>query len=261
MMKPISLLTCLTVMTGISISATVFAEPVSEGTFYLKAQHSGKCAHQHGASQTDGGAVTQWDCVDQPNVRLEKMPLGSGYFSLRFQHSGKCLALKTPDRVNDVPLIQETCTYDGKPTQTWLQLPGEGKFIKLQASNEYCLHQQGATLNNGDPITGWECVDQPNVRWEMVAYVSPLPTVPPITMIEKTCGEYADGAVAQFDKKVAFEKANQLDCRLGPNARWQGNRDSHYGWCVDNKANAGMLQAETAARDTELGGCYSIPIK
>lgn len=260
-MKPLLFTSLSLVLVSTSLTATVNAEPTVEGIYYLKAQHSGKCAHQHGASQADGGAVTQWDCVDQPNVRLEKIPLGSGYFSLRFQHSGKCLALKTPDRVNDVPLIQETCSYDGKPTQTWLQLPGEGKFIKLQASNEYCLHQQGATLNNGDPITGWECVDQPNVRWEMLAYTPPLPTAPPITMIEKTCGEYADGAVAQFDKKVAFEKANQLDCKLGPNARWQGNRDSHYGWCVANKANADMLQAETAARDTELGGCYSIPIK
>lgn len=260
-MQPISTPILLTVLVSVSPMTTVAAEPASEGTFYLKAQHSGKCVHQHGASKADGGVVTQWDCVEEPNVRLDKIPLGSSYFSLRFQHSGKCLALQQPDRVNDIPLIQETCTYDGKPTQTWLQLPGEGKFIKLQASNEYCLHQQGATLNNGDPITGWECVDQPNVRWEMVAYAPPLPTAPPITMIEKTCGEYADGAVAQFDKKVAFEKANHLDCQLGPNARWQGSRDSHYGWCVDNKANADMLQAENNARNKELNACYSIPIK
>lgn len=260
-MKPLLFSSLLLTLGGTSLVSTANAEPTVEGTYYIKAQHSGKCVHQHGASQAEGGLVTQWDCIEQPNVRLEKIPLGSGYFSLRFQHSGKCLALKTFSRANDVPLVQETCAYDGKETQTWLQLPGEGKYIKLQASNGLCLHQHGATMGNDDPITGWECLDQPNVRWELIPYTAALPTAPNTTMIEKLCGKYADSAVVQFEKKVAFEQANQLDCGLGPNARWQGNRDSHYGWCKENKANADMLKAEADARDKELNGCYSKPIK
>lgn len=252
-----------TLLAGIALLSTaafhslsLAAEPAPEGVFYIKAQHSGKCVHQQGGSMADGAAVTQWDCVNQPNVHLEKVPTGSGYFLLRFQHSGKCLSVKGAGRSNDTPIIQQTCEYDGPIHQTWSQLPGEGKYVKLQSSLGLCLHQHGATTRNGDAITGWECVDQANVRWEMLPLAPTLPVSPPQTMIEKKCQDYADSAIDQFNRKTALEQANRIDCQLGPNARWQNNRDNHYGWCVANKANDTLMQAETAARKQELNRCY-----
>lgn len=165
-MKPIYAL-CAAFTTAV-LATSVNAEPVPEAVFYLKAQHSGKCVHQLNGTWDDGGSVTQWKCIDQPNVRLEKIPAGSGYFFLRFQHSGKCLTVKDEKRDNGTAIIQKTCDYSGPIGQTWKQEAGEGKYVKFQSTTGLCLHQHGSTNGDGDAITGWECVDQPNVRWEIV---------------------------------------------------------------------------------------------
>ncbi len=167
-MNPLNILGTALALTLMSLTPPTSAEPVPVGTFYLKAQHSGKCVHQHGGTFEEGGKVTQWECIDQPNVRIEKLPVGGPYFMLRFQHSGKCLTVKGEGRSNGTPIIQQTCHYDGPIGQTWEQVAGEGKYIKLQSQTGLCLHQHGQTTSNGDPITGWECVDQPNVRWELI---------------------------------------------------------------------------------------------
>lgn len=260
--------TAFSALLGTAWMMTAVAQPVPESVFYLKAQHSGKCAHQHGASQAEGAAVTQWECVDQPNVRIEKIPAGSGYFFLRFQHSGKCLTVEGDKRTNGTPIIQQTCNYAGPVGQTWMQLPGEGKYVKFQSTTGLCLHQHGNTTNNGDPITGWECVDQPNVRWEIVPYANTsntapsggIPTAPQTTMIEKQCGEYADAAVAKFNEKVALEQAGKWYCPPNPNGRWQSDRNNHYGWCMENKAREDWIKSENEARNKDLRDCQVKPL-
>jgi hypothetical protein len=153
---------------GIMATSISVAAPVPDGVYYIKAEHSGKCVHQNNATQADGGNVTQWDCVDQPNVKIEKISAGGGYFMLRFQHSGKCVTVESGDGQNGTNIIQETCDSGWPPKQTWMEIPGQGNFVKIQSSIGHCLHQDGATLGNGDNITAWECGDQPNIRFEFV---------------------------------------------------------------------------------------------
>ncbi|WP_028490415.1 RICIN domain-containing protein [Thiothrix lacustris] len=262
-------LALLVVSLSVVVLTTAAYADQPDGLYYLKAQHSGKCVHQHGATNAEGGNVTQWDCVDQPNVRIEKVTAGGSYFTLRFQHSGKCLTVEGDGDQNGTNIIQETCDPLAPRYQTWMELPGQGKFVKIQSSIGLCLHQHGATMGNGDNITAWECVDQPNVRFEFVPAnpsmtdTSNAPTIPSVPIkIDQACNTYADGAVKQYERKVAFEQGNNgLDCKLGPNARWQSDRKNHYGWCVDQKADSAMLKAETDARDRELNGCFSILVK
>lgn len=154
--------------TSALFTPTVQADLAVVGTYFLQAQHSNKCAHQHGNVQTEGAAVTQWKCVRQPNVYIEKIPVGSGYFMLRFRHSGKCLTVKNEARTNGTPIIQQTCNYEGPIGQTWMETDKQGNYVKIQSSTGLCLHQHGATHGNGDLITGWECVDQGNVRWKWI---------------------------------------------------------------------------------------------
>jgi hypothetical protein len=42
--------------------------------FFLVAKHSGKCLQQHGAMQGNGDPITQWDCIDQPNLQWKFAP-------------------------------------------------------------------------------------------------------------------------------------------------------------------------------------------
>ena len=181
----VQFLQCVLAATTLGAIGTSSAEPASEGVFQLKAQHSGKCVHQHGATMDEGGAVTQWTCVDQPNLRIEKLTAGSGYFFLRFQHSGKCLTVENEGRSNGTPIIQQSCNYAGPIGQTWKELPGDGRYVKIQSSTGLCLHQHGNTSGDGDPITGWECVDQPNVRWELVPQGpgNPQSSAPPASSV------------------------------------------------------------------------------
>src|SRR4051812_17222054 len=50
--------------------------------YYVVTKHSNKCLHQHGATQGNGDAITQWDCIDQPNVKLERISAGFPFYFL-----------------------------------------------------------------------------------------------------------------------------------------------------------------------------------
>lgn len=257
---------------AISLSATTVTTTAyaahPDGLYYIKAQHSGKCVHQHGSTNAEGGNVTQWDCVDQPNVRIEKVTAGGPYFTLRFQHSGKCLTVEGDSAENGANIIQATCVEGAPRNQTWMELPGDGKFVKIQSSIGHCLHQHGYTQGNGDNITAWECVDQPNVRFEFVPANSSMtdksnaPTVPSVPVkIDQACNTYADDAVSKFNEKAALEKAGKWYCALDSSARWQANREAHYGWCKENKAREDWLKSENDLRNKELRDCQVAPIR
>ena len=139
--------------------------PPAGGTYFVVAKHSGKCLHQHGATQGNGDPITQWDCVDQPNVKLEEVPAGEGYVFLKFQHSGKCVHQYGATQGNGDRITQWECV--NQPNVKLKKVPASDGyfFLKFQHSGK-CVHQQGATQGNGDPITQWDCVDQPNVQWK-----------------------------------------------------------------------------------------------
>lgn len=135
--------------------------------YFVVARHSGKCLHQHGGTASDGDPITQWDCVNQGNLKLEKVPAGDGYFYLRFQHSGKCLHQHGGLYANGAPITQWSCI-----NQANLRLrerdAGDGYvFLQFQHSGK-CVHQHGATRENGGAITQWDCVSAPNIQWRFV---------------------------------------------------------------------------------------------
>ncbi len=37
--------------------------------YYMVAKHSGKCAQVNGVSKSNGAVISQWDCVNQDNVK------------------------------------------------------------------------------------------------------------------------------------------------------------------------------------------------
>jgi hypothetical protein len=58
---------------GIVLSTALVAlllrsSPVIADDFFISALHSGKCMQVDGASQDDAATISQWECVNQPNV-------------------------------------------------------------------------------------------------------------------------------------------------------------------------------------------------
>jgi len=49
-------------------------EPAGGDWWHIKFAHSGKCAHVHGGARANGTAITQWDAVDQPNLKWRFIP-------------------------------------------------------------------------------------------------------------------------------------------------------------------------------------------
>lgn len=45
-------------------------------SFYLQVQHSEKCMHVHSGGWENGALITQWACINQPNVLWTFEPVG-----------------------------------------------------------------------------------------------------------------------------------------------------------------------------------------
>jgi hypothetical protein len=142
--------------------------------YFITARHSGKCLHQHGGTFGNGDRITQWDCVEEPNVKLQKVPADGDTFFLRFGHSGKCVHLPGPSAANGTPITQWDCI--DLPNVKWRQQDAGGGYVYLRsAATDKCIHQHIGTHGNGDPITQWDCVDEPNVQWLLSPTSPPLP--------------------------------------------------------------------------------------
>jgi hypothetical protein len=188
--------------------------------FYVQAQHSGKCVHQQGSIKGNGGLVSQWECLNQGNVKLEKVALGSGYFFLRFPHSNKCLTVRDDVIANGIPLIQYECIEGAPRNQSWREVKTDTPpYVKIESSLGTCLHQTGGILSNGGELSAWECIDQPNVRWQFIPAPAELSSCPVATYsngkLKIPAVEVADSSfVGVSSYKVDMDLINPLPLRF-----------------------------------------------
>jgi Ricin-type beta-trefoil lectin domain-like len=98
--------------------------------YELQAAHSRKCAHVQAASRDNGGRISQWTCNANQFDRVDTVR--RDYFK-------------------------------------WNKVHPRGEWFKLQAvhSNK-CAQVNGASRQNGMPITQWDCVNQANVYWKQM---------------------------------------------------------------------------------------------
>ena len=85
--------------------------------YYIRARHSGKCVHQHGHTYANGDPVTQWECIDQGNVKVRIIPAANNFYYLQFEHSGKCVHVHGASWANGTPITQWTCI--NQPNVQW----------------------------------------------------------------------------------------------------------------------------------------------
>jgi hypothetical protein len=134
--------------------------------FELKAVHSGKCAQVNGLSQDNGAKITQWQCVDQPNVLWRKINAGNGYFKLQAKHSGKCAQVNGASQNNGADITQWDCVNQNNVL--WKQEPaGDTSYYIINKASDKCMQVDGISQGNGANISQWDCVNQPNVKWEI----------------------------------------------------------------------------------------------
>jgi hypothetical protein len=149
-----------------------YTQAAAADYFFVSAKHSNKCLHQQGSTQVNGGPVTQWECLDQANMKLEEVPAGDGYIFLRFAHSGKCVHQQGASQANDAIITQWDCV--DQPNLKIKKTPaGDGYFFLAFQHSGKCIHQQGGVQANAAVISQYECIDRPNLKWRFKPMSSP----------------------------------------------------------------------------------------
>ncbi|WP_017653375.1 RICIN domain-containing protein [Fortiea contorta] len=165
--KPIRNL-CLGLLTSLTFLPIV-AHASNEGYRYIRVRHSDKCLHVNGNQGIGNGvAATQWQCVDQNNLKwkLEAAPGGNDYYFIRSKFSDKCLQIDGASMDNGAAVTQWDCVNQNNVKWKFVSA-GEGYFYIKAKHSDKCLQVDGGSLENGARISQWDCVNQSNVKWKV----------------------------------------------------------------------------------------------
>src|SRR5829696_6334883 len=119
--------------------------PSSQGQSreFLKARHSARCAQVDNASHNNGARISQWECVNQPNVRWRKRGADRGYFYLQNINSNKCAQVAGASKDNGAPITQWDCV--NQANVHWREAPaGEGFVYLVNRASNKCMQVAGA---------------------------------------------------------------------------------------------------------------------
>jgi arabinogalactan endo-1,4-beta-galactosidase len=158
---------------GLGLGLTLFTisgntQAFSVNTFtYRRAMHSAKCLHINDGTQADNYPVTQWSCVNQPNVKWSLQPVSgsSSYYRIRSQASNKCLRVKDSSTTEYAQIVQYNCNSSAESLK-WSIVPVRDNHYYIK--NKYtgkCVHVHDASQSNGAAITQRTCENIPNILW------------------------------------------------------------------------------------------------
>lgn len=145
---------------------------------FLKARHSDKCAQVDGGSADNGANISQWDCLDQNNVKWTWVETGNGYVFLKAKHSGKCAQVDGASQANGANISQWDCLnqdnvkWQFKLVQT---VNGQRYYNVVNKASGKCMQVNENSNANGANISQWDCVNQDNVKWAL--HVPPTASV------------------------------------------------------------------------------------
>lgn len=94
---------------AVMIPASTSAQIVPYSYFYIVAKHSNKCAQVNGASGANGAVISQWDCLNQNNVKWYLYEAGEGYLYIRAKHNNKCAQVNRASGLNGAVISQWDC--------------------------------------------------------------------------------------------------------------------------------------------------------
>jgi len=132
----------------------------------------GTFLHVHGGVPSDGAKITAWAWVDQPNLKwhIEAVPNKPGFFFLCSVANPAFVVHQLGANSNNGGEIttwnKGTHGHQGNLQVSFEPAGGDYHFIKFAHSGKY-VHVHGASTANDTPITQWDKVDQPNLKWRI----------------------------------------------------------------------------------------------
>lgn len=135
--------------------------------FRVIAKNSGRCLHVHGGGNANGANITQWNCVDKPNVQWQFVPANEpGYFFMKARHSGKCAHVDGGGNANGTNITQSDCV-DQDNVKWRKKYLGDGYFNLIAKNSDKCAQVHGGGKAKGANITQSDCVNKNNLKWRL----------------------------------------------------------------------------------------------
>jgi hypothetical protein len=160
------------------MTALMSGPAMAQDYVFLRAKHSDKCAQVDDASLADGANISQYDCVNQDNVKWRWTDTGNGYLLLQAKHSGKCAQVDDASNANGANISQYSCVNQDNVKWTFklVESTNGAKYYNIvnKASGK-CLQVDNASRANGANISQYDCVDQDNVKWK-ISSAAPVTT-------------------------------------------------------------------------------------
>jgi hypothetical protein len=145
-----------------TLTYTVGAQPITNGTYHLVNRGSGKYLDNLGAT-TDGAGVGQWASSTSNNQKWT-LAYNGGYFTLTCVSSGKCLD-GGGNVANGATVVQ--WTSNGGTNQQWTLVPVGGSYYKIvNRTSGKCVDSNGGTAN-GSLMKSYPSGTTNNQQWSI----------------------------------------------------------------------------------------------
>jgi Ricin-type beta-trefoil lectin domain-like/O-Glycosyl hydrolase family 30/Bacterial Ig domain/HYR domain len=155
------------------------AEPfpaLADGLYRIKVKHSGKYMQVNNASNNNGAALTQWQFVDQDNLKFMVRKKGFDYM-ITPKYNEKLLTIANQSQTNGALLTQsDDIGYDH---QRFYIIPdAESGYYRIvtKHSNKHLAVLANSQLNGGS-IVQWTSLNGDNFKWQFEP-VEEIPVLP-----------------------------------------------------------------------------------
>ncbi|MFC7114487.1 alpha-amylase domain-containing protein [Natronoarchaeum sp. GCM10025703] len=135
-----------------------------EGTYSLRASHSGKALDVEGASTADGANVHQWGYLGKDNQHWTVEALGGDEYRLIAQHSGNVLAA---DGTGDGANVQQEAWADTASQRWTLGDVGDGSYVVENVGSGKTLDVEEASTDDGANVHQWGYLGKGNQHWTL----------------------------------------------------------------------------------------------
>lgn len=132
-----------------------YAPNIADGTYSLKAVHSGKCLDVPNSSTAAGTQIQQYTCNNSTAQRFQVVHLGNGYYRIVNVNSGLALHVASFLTGNNAAIQQHEAHGGDNQLFTFVAY-GSGYMLKPKASYK-CLDVPSASTANGALLQQYTC--------------------------------------------------------------------------------------------------------
>lgn len=152
-----------------SFEAVTPSTPVADGTYMIKASHSGKYMSVAGWSTQNGALIEQWGYLNQDNLKFEVTAGLDGYYQFRPIYNQKVITVDGGVTTNGAVINQYTNLHASNQ-KFRLESVGTGLYrITPKHATSKSLAVSGSSMSNGADVVQWEYLGLSNYKWSFEA--------------------------------------------------------------------------------------------